>query len=272
MSRFDQCGSTAQADLCGAVRGQAEANIIAMELSSFPANQGANFACILTFLFLSACASPLTRNANSRSEMDGNARIVFSAETAIQDQWLHLPLRGTTDYRLAAIDGRIAIRAEANRSASGLIRFYEVDLEDCQELQWLWRVEAVQSSADLESKEKEDVAASLFLLFGDPGLLSNPTPVPTLRYVWTNDRLPKETVVDNPYMPGVVRSIVVQSGAENAHQWISERRNVLQDYKRAFGKTPESPIHAVVIFTDNDQTHEAAVAYYGWAKFICDAA
>ena len=34
------------------------------------------------------------------------------------------------------------------------------------------------------------------------------------------------------------------------------------DFRRAFGRDPESPVRAVAIFTDNDQTAEPVTAYY----------
>ena len=123
-------------------------------------------------------------------------------------------MRGETEYRLSAVDGEIGIRAIGRRSASGLFRYVDVDPRHCASLKWAWRVDRLQPDADLRVKDREDVAASIFLLFGDPGLLFDPKPVPTLRYVWTNGHVPEETVIDNPYMPGVVRSLVVRSGEE----------------------------------------------------------
>lgn len=198
---------------------------------------------------------------------NSNLEMLFDAATAIQDDWTHLPLRGTTEYRLTATDNSVAIRAVPKSSASGLIRSVDVDPVRCPTLEWRWRVDRLQESADLRTKNKEDVAASIFLLFGDPGFMSNPEPVPTLRYVWTNGLHQKGDVIDNPYLPGVVRSIVIQTG--DAGSWHVEKRNIVQDYERAFGSAPKDTVHAIALFTDNDQTKEEAVALYAWAKLHC---
>lgn len=56
--------------------------------------------------------------------------------------------------------------------------------------------------------------------------------------------------------------IVVESGADGLNQWISEERNLYEDYKKAFGEEPPM-ISGVAIMTDTDNTGESAMAYYG---------
>lgn len=194
---------------------------------------------------------------------------IFDASESIQNGWRQLPLRGKTEYRLIARDGEVSIRAAGKKSASGLIRRVELDTQVCPTLQWQWRVDSLQPSADLRVKEKEDVAASIFLLFGDPGFMTNPAAVPTLRYVWTNSNHKKNEVIDNPYLPGVVRSIVIRNGTTG--EWMTERRNMRDDYQSAFGAPPTEMVHAVALFTDNDQTKEPVMAYYRWAKASCSS-
>ena len=220
---------------------------------------------ILIGCTIASCASFETSQQSTKPAHP--SMFLFQGSTTIEDRWAHLPLRGKTNYILASDKDGVMIRAEAKHSASGLIRRVNVDVGHCPTLEWQWRVDAVQASADLKVKDKEDVAASLFLLFGDPGFMSSPDPVPTLRYVWTNDQHQKDTVIDNPYLPGIVRSIVVRTGESG--RWFTERRDLQSDYQRAFGKPPGEEIHAIALFTDNDQTEEPAIAFYRWAKVNC---
>lgn len=221
--------------------------------------------CLLA-LVVAACAG--TERPAPAPAGDDRTITLFDAELVLEEGWQHLPLRGKTEYRMSPLDGDIAIRAVGRESASGLIRRVEVDPRECQTLEWRWRVDRLQETADLRQKKREDVAASIFLLFGDPGFMSNPDPVPTLRYVWTNGRHSKGEVIDNPYLPGTVRSIVVRTGESD--RWFTEHRNVEEDFARAFGKAPAAMIHAIALFTDNDQTKEPAIAYYRWARIRCD--
>jgi Protein of unknown function (DUF3047) len=197
-------------------------------------------------------------------------RVLFAAETAIQDEWQPVALRGETEYRLAVLDGRLAIRAVGRRSASGLLRSVQVDPSRCPVIEWTWRVERLQPDADLRVKEGDDVAASLFLFFGDPGLLISPNRVPTLRYVWTSARIPAGAVVDSPYAPGTVRSVVVESGEGRLGRWVTERRRIADDFEQAFGRRPTAAVQALALFTDNDQTGQPVEAYYAGARVLCE--
>jgi len=181
-----------------------------------------------------------------------------------------LHLRGGTDYRIVTTDGRLAIRATGHRSASALIRRVRIDPARCPRLAWSWRADSLQRSADLRHRSADDVAASLFVLSGDPGFLADPDPVPTLRYVWTNERVPAGSVVDSPYMPGVVRSLVVRSGEAQLGRWLVERRDLARDFERAFGRRLDAEVGALALFTDNDQTGEPVISYYEWVGAECD--
>jgi len=55
---------------------------------------------------------------------------------------------------------------------------------------------------------------------------------------------------------------VVQGGSGKLRQWLTEERNVYEDYKNAFGEEP-TMISGVAIMTDTDNTRESAVAWYG---------
>lgn len=200
------------------------------------------------------------------------SEFLFRAETAISDEWQHLELNKSTEYGIGILDGKVGIRAVGRGSASGLIRRVGIDPFKCPSVEWSWAVKSLQESADLRVKEGEDVAASIFFLFGDPGFLFDPKPVPTLRYVWTNASEMIGVVIDNPYIPGTVRSVVVRSGTGRLGQWTAEARDLLSDYRQAFGAEPSGHVHAIILFTDNDQTNEPVEAYYGWAKANCNAA
>lgn len=187
------------------------------------------------------------------------------------DTWRHITLSGTTLYEDVTLDGRSVVRATADNSASMLLRRVDVDPNNCRHISWSWRVDQVQPRANLFTKANEDVAASIYLLFGSPKRLRFGGKVPTLRYVWTSSHHEREAVVDSPFAPGIERSIVVQSGTDRTGQWITEHRDVVTDFTRAFGVDPPGGIHAVALFTDNDQTGEPALAYYEWGIATCQA-
>lgn len=85
-------------------------------------------------------------------------------------------------------------------------------------------------------------------------------PIGAINYIWES-KAPKGTMIPNPYTDRVIM-IVVESGGEKLNQWVSEERNLYEDYKNAFDKEPPM-ISGVAIMTDTDNTGESATAYYG---------
>ena len=67
----------------------------------------------------------------------------------------------------------------------------------------------------------------------------------------------------HPYHPGSVLSIVVRSGGKRLGAWTQERRNIVDNFRKAFGREPAETVEVVGLFMDNDQTGEPVEAYYG---------
>ena len=67
-----------------------------------------------------------------------------------------------------------------------------------------------------------------------------------------------------------MRGIVLESGTENLGQWVSVRRNIVEDYLTAFGKKPPGAAKIIALWSDNDQTGEPVYAYYGAVRALKD--
>ncbi|NQV48466.1 MAG: DUF3047 domain-containing protein [Rhodospirillaceae bacterium] len=178
-----------------------------------------------------------------------------------ETQWEHHAFVRETLYSFTTLDGVKAIRAVGDRSSSGLYRDVDYPIREFPWLEWSWRVERLQKTADLSIKAREDFAAVLFVIFGEPGLFNRD--VPTLAYVWTSPNHDVGDRVASPRRPKTQMNIVVESGDGKLGRWVHERRNVIDDYRRAFGNEPPGNVKVIAIFTDNDQTGEAVESYYG---------
>jgi hypothetical protein len=88
-------------------------------------------------------------------------------------------------------------------------------------------------------------------------------PYAMLMYVWASDA-PVDTIASSVYTEKI-QMIVVESGG-GVGEWRVFRRNVLEDYRRAFGEEP-SDIVAVGVMTDADDTRGKARAQYGDISF-----
>jgi hypothetical protein len=195
--------------------------------------------------------------------------------------WILSSFKRPTEYRLVQHSGRTVVRADAVSSASGLVHPLRLNPAKYPLLQWQWKVDALVDKADNTQKHLEDAPARLVVSFdGDMEklplqdrmffdnvrlLTGRQMPYATLMYIWANAQTPRETVIHNHHSARV-RMIVVESGSERLGDWQQVTRNVLEDYRRAFGEEP-GRITGVGIMTDTDNTGSTVHAYYGDISF-----
>ncbi len=63
-----------------------------------------------------------------------------------------------------------------------------------------------------------------------------------------------------------VTYVVMRSGAADLGKWITERRNVVEDYKKIYGSQPDNPGY-MVIAIDSDDTTSSAESLFGSVLF-----
>jgi hypothetical protein len=81
----------------------------------------------------------------------------------------------------------------------------------------------------------------------------------TLNYIWAN-HLPQGTFLPNAYTANAMM-IAVESGSQRAGQWLTERRDIVADYRQAFGGDPPR-LGAIAVMTDTDNTGAMATAWF----------
>ncbi len=186
---------------------------------------------------------------------------LIDPQLPIEEVWQQQSFGEPTRYRLRGIDGRSVIEAAGEASAAGLFRDVDLVVAEYPIVEWTWRVDRLPEKADLRSEEADDVGASVYFIFGRPGFFGSQPP--TLAYAWTGAATPEGSVVVSPRHPGTLRVIVLQSGTANLGRWVVERRNLIEDYRRAFGEDPPKRVEAIAIWSDSDQTGESVQAFYG---------
>jgi hypothetical protein len=210
----------------------------------------------------------------------------FSSRREGQDDkagWLPFAMvRGNTPtrYRLVEDEGAVVIQADSSEGGSGLSRSIRIDPRRHPIIEWRWRVPVDSGRGGEDGPSRVSPPVRLSLAFhGDPGKLDfddrtklrmakvltvNGLPYASLLYVWLH-RLPAEAVYSSPHTERV-RHIVVESGEKRLGQWVTMRRNVLEDYRRAFGEDPGN-IVAVGIMTDYGDNNAPRRAFYGDITF-----
>ena len=181
-----------------------------------------------------------------------------------------------TEYSLVEDDGTVVVKAVSRGSSSGLTREVTIDPEQYPIVEWRWKIENVLQKGDVTTKAGDDYPARLYITFAYDeskiGFLEQAQyelakllhgkypPTGAINYIWES-RSPVGTIVPNPYTDRVMM-IVLESGEAKVGQWVTESRNLYEDYRKAFGDDPP-PISGVAVMTDTDNTQESAVAYYG---------
>lgn len=174
--------------------------------------------------------------------------------------WQSESIQGKTVYTL---DGE-ALRGRCSEGASGLVLKRKIDLRATPVITWSWRVDAVFDPAiDERSKAGADFPARLTVVRGST---LAPWRAQAISYVWAS-QAPTGSSWLHPFTPQV-HMIALRSGASPAPgQWISERRNIAEDFRRYHGRDVEA-IDAVVIMTDCDNRAQPAEAWYGPVRFL----
>ena len=170
--------------------------------------------------------------------------------------WTQKIFQGETDYRIVDEAGHKVLQATSRAAASGLVFETDYNPQEYPILAWHWKIDHIIAGGDSRTRSGDDYAARVYVIF--PHWFFPKTR--TLNYIWGN-RLPREAVQPNAFT-GNAMMIAVESGSAKAGQWVSVRRNIVDDYRRAFGEEP-SNVGAIAIMTDTDQTGESALAWYG---------
>ncbi len=197
----------------------------------------------------------------------------------LPDGWKPLTFRKIeryTVYRLIEDEGTVVVEAVSDGGASGMTRELSVNLKEHPYLSWRWKVTGVLRGGDVTRKEGDDYPARIYVTFeydsSRLGLLERAKyeairllygqypPLGAINYIWGSNA-DVNTVVPNPHAEQAMM-FVVESGTQYVNRWVSESRNVYEDYKQAFHHEPPL-VSGVAIMTDTDNTQESAVAYYG---------
>ncbi len=175
--------------------------------------------------------------------------------------WQEKVFHKKTRYELVNNDGAdgvgTVLMAHSNASASGLVREMNIDLTKTPCLAWSWKVDGVLDGLDETTKAGDDYAARVYVVFSGGAFFWNTR---ALSYVWSSQQ-PVGATWPNAYSSNAI-VLAAQSGSRHVGQWVSQRHNIRDDFKRLFGEDI-TQADAVAIMTDTDNSGRSATAYYG---------
>lgn len=171
------------------------------------------------------------------------------------------------------------LKAESDRSASGIVWKNQFDVYAYPKLRWRWRVGNVYEKGDATKKSGDDYPIRVYVIFQyDPGSASagkrlkygfakavygEYPPDSGLSYVWESRDNPAEFVV-SPYADSMMM-FLKEKGPAKVGQWVEEEADMLGEYRRAFGKDP--PHNAsLAVMNDSDNTGEKGLSFIDWIE------
>ena len=152
------------------------------------------------------------------------------------------------------------------------------------ELAWRWRLDQPLARPDLTTKGGDDAALKVCVMFDQPladipffqraalALARSATgqdiPNATLCYIW-DSRYPAGTQGANPYTARV-RYMVLNGIETPTGQWVSQRRDIADDFKVMFGQESATlpRVVAVAVGADSDNTGGRSLGYLAALRWL----
>lgn len=173
---------------------------------------------------------------------------------------------GTPNYQNIKIvddDGRRALSMKSVNDSSTINREIKgkVQLKDTPILEWEWKSIVLPKNGNSCKKATDDQAGQVFVLW--PRF---PESVRSriIGYVWDTTQ-PVGTICKSE-KTGMVTYIVVHSGSADLNRWVTEQRNVVEDFKKIYGEAPDDPA-VLSVAVDSNDTNSSAEAMYGAIRF-----
>ncbi|MGE3538957.1 MAG: DUF3047 domain-containing protein [Candidatus Tectimicrobiota bacterium] len=159
---------------------------------------------------------------------------------------------GEAALQLVQDNGRQALQMRSEQASYALQKKFTIPLQSAPYIVWQWKVTALPSRGDFRKSGTDDQAAQLIVAFSSTRFLT---------YIW-DSTAPKGLIAAAPApLFKKIFAVVMQSGSQGLGNWITERRNLINDYKQAYGEDPEV-LEGLRIQINSQHTQSRAEAYW----------
>ena len=163
---------------------------------------------------------------------------------------------GKEVYRVAEESGIKFLHAAAKGLGIQAAKEYEWDLGAYPMLVWSWRPIDFPKGSDERDPKTNDSALAVYMLVP----YSRMRGPKAIKYVWS-EKVPVGTKLESNM--GLTQVRVFRSGApEKKGEWVEERVNVLEDYKKHFDVKETPKPAGIAVLTDSDDTNSSAQGDY----------
>jgi hypothetical protein len=166
------------------------------------------------------------------------------------------------DFTVVEEGSNRALRLKSDNDSSTISKELKVDVRQHPILQWRWKVVTLPKGGDARRKQTDDEAAQIYVAFPRfPSAVRSRL----IGYIW-DTTAPVGTIFPSQKV-GTVTFVVVRSGEADLGKWLTETRNVFDDYKRIYGEAPKEDAGAVSISINSQNTVSRAESYFGEILF-----
>jgi hypothetical protein len=166
------------------------------------------------------------------------------------------------DFTVAAEGSTKVLHLRSENDSSTISKEVKVDTAQYPLVTWRWKVVKLPPRGDARRSETDDEAAQLYVTF--PRF---PKEVRSriIGYIWDSNA-PEGSVFPSAKVSSV-NFVVVRSGSADLGKWLTETRNVVEDFKRIYREAPGEPVGAVTISINSQNTNASAESYFGEIAF-----
>ncbi len=165
-----------------------------------------------------------------------------------------------------------SIEVSSTNSVSLISKPVTIDLANQPILSWRWRVITSAPATDLSIRGSDDRSLAVYVGFpfvpddaswietirrkAVEAALGDDIPWRVLVYVWGGIGERGDQVA-SPHMGEAAMMKILRPGSTPTEKWFAEQVDIAEDYRRAFGSEPVSPLY-VAISADTDDTASVA--------------
>lgn len=169
--------------------------------------------------------------------------------------WILKIWRGKPDLELIKEKENKIYRLRSKASAISIYKEIKLDIRKSPILEWTWKATKIPEKGSAKHYSRDDQAIGIYVVFPRfPSMLNSRL----IAYIWDSN-VPKGKILRSRKQL-MVHYIVVRSGKKDLKKWITERRNVLEDYKKIFSSSPPK-IGGISIMIDSDDTNDSAESF-----------
>ena len=137
----------------------------------------------------------------------------------------------------------------------------KIHLKETPVLEWTWKAVSLPKNGDCRKKTADDQAAQVYVVWPRfPEAVRSQI----IGYIW-DTTAPAGSIVKSE-KTSTVTYVVMRSGTADLGKWITERRNLVEDYKKIYGGQPDDPGY-ISIAIDSDDTVSSAESFIGKILF-----